>query len=82
MSAFKQWLTSYLKPKILYTDTGGEFKNKVIENYLKENNINHIIGGPYNPQHQGAVEAFKSYSRFFDISLGSSRETFLLIRLY
>ena len=25
---------------------------------LKENNIDHITGGPYNPQHQGAVEVF------------------------
>ena len=58
LSAFKQWLTSYLKPKILHLDNGGEFRNKVIENYLKENNIDHITGGPYNPQHQGAVEAF------------------------
>ena len=27
-----------------------------MENYLEENNIDHITGGPYNPQHQGAVE--------------------------
>ena len=26
LSAFKQWLTSYLNPKILHTDNGGEFK--------------------------------------------------------
>ena len=42
LNAFKQWLTSYLKPKNLNTDNGGELKNKVIENYLKENNIDHI----------------------------------------
>ena len=30
LGAFKQWLTSYLKPKILYTDNGGEFRNKVM----------------------------------------------------
>ena len=41
VNAFKQWLTSYLKPKILNTDNGREFKNKVIENYLKENNIDY-----------------------------------------
>ena len=32
------------KPKI-YADNDGEFKNKVIENYLKENNIDQITGG-------------------------------------
>ena len=41
LSAFKQWLTFYLKPIILHTDNGGEFRNKVMENYLK-NYIDHI----------------------------------------
>ena len=27
----------------------------MIENYLKENNIDHINEGPYNPKHQGTV---------------------------
>ena len=35
LSASKQWLTSYLKSKILHKDNGGEFRNKVMENYLK-----------------------------------------------
>ena len=51
-------MTSYLKQKILNLDNGEEFRNKVMENYLKENNIDHIIEVPYNSQHQGAVEAF------------------------
>ena len=39
------------------------------ENYLEENNIDHITGGPYNPQHQGAVEVFnKTIQDFFDIN--------------
>ena len=61
-------MTSYLKPKILHTDNGGEFRNKLMENYLKENNIDHITGGPYNPQHQGAVEAFNRTIQDFLIS--------------
>ena len=62
-------MTSYLKPKILHTDNDGEFKNKVMENYLKENNIDHITGCPYNPQHQGAVEVFnKTIQDFFYIN--------------
>ena len=51
-------MTSYLKQKNLNLDNGEEFRNKVMENYLKENNIDHIIEGPYNSQHQVAVEAF------------------------
>ena len=34
LSAFKQWLTSYLNPKNLHTDNGGEFKNKMMEFFL------------------------------------------------
>ena len=39
-----------------------------MKNYLKENNINNIIEGPYNSQHQGAVEAFNKTIKIFDIS--------------
>ena len=42
----------------LHTGNGGEFKNKMMENYLKENNIDHITIGLYNPKHQEAVEVF------------------------
>ena len=45
----------------------------MVENYLKENNNEHIIGGPYNSQYQGAVEAFNKTIKMFDISQGSSR---------
>ena len=39
-----------------------------MENYLKENNIDHIIEGPYNSQNQGAVEALNKTFKFFYIS--------------
>ena len=69
LSVFKQWLTSYLKPKFFHTDNGGEFRDVVMENYLKENNIDHITGGPYNLQHQWVVEVFnKTIQDFFNIS--------------
>ena len=67
MSAFKQWLISYLKPKILHLDNGGEFRNKVMENYLNENNIDHINECPCNSQHKGAVEVFNKTFKIFDI---------------
>ena len=54
---------------LIYKDNGEEFRNEMMENYLKENNIDDITGGPYNPQHQGAVEAFnKTIHNFFNIS--------------
>ena len=60
-------MTSYLKQKNLHLDNGEEFRNKVIENYLKENIVDHIIGSPYNSQHQGAVKAFNKTIKIFDI---------------
>ena len=49
-----------------------------MEIYLKENNVDHIIGDPYNSQHQGAVEAFNKTIKIFYISQGSSRDFFLV----
>ena len=68
MSSFKQWLASYLKQKILHLDNGEELRNKVMKNDLKQNNVDHIIGGPYNSQHQGAVKSFNKTIKIFDIS--------------
>ena len=39
-----------------------------MKKYLKENNVDHIIEGPYNSQNQGAVEAFNKTIKNFDIS--------------
>ena len=46
----------------------------------KDNNIDHITGGPYNTQHKGAVEAFNKTTQDFLISeKGSSRENICLV---
>ena len=45
-------------PEEIGSDNGKEFKNKLIENYLEENNIKFIHGAPYNPHSQGVVERF------------------------
>ena len=58
LRAFKRWIRTYYIPKILQTDNGTEFKNKTINQFCQENNIQQVYGAPYNPQHQGAVEAF------------------------
>ena len=50
-----------------------------MENYLEENNIDHITGGHYNPQHQGAVEVFNKTIQDFYINKGSPMETFCLV---
>ena len=56
------------KTKNLHLDNSEEFRNKVMENYLKENNIDHIIEGPYNSQHQGTVKALNKTFKISDIS--------------
>ena len=35
---------------------------------FKENNIDHIIGGHYNSQHQEVVETFNKAIKIFDVS--------------
>ena len=39
-----------------------------MKNYLKENNVDNIIGGYYNSQHQGSVKSFNKTIKIFDIS--------------
>ena len=64
LSAFKQSLTFYFKQKILHTDNGREFRNKVLEIYFKENNIDHITWGSYN---HNIKESLKRLIKLFKI---------------
>ena len=57
LRAFKRWIRAHYIPTILQTDNGTEFK-KTMNQFYQENNIQQVYGVPYNPQHQGAVEAF------------------------
>ena len=61
-------MTSYLKQNILHLDNGWKFRNKVMQNCLKENNVDHIIEDTYNSQHQRDIEAFNKTFKIFDIS--------------
>ena len=45
-------------PEEIRSDKGREFKNNLIENYLKENNITFIHGALYNPHSQGLLKDF------------------------
>ena len=45
-------------PYEIGSDNGKEFRNELIENYLKSKNIKYIHGMPYNPHSQGVVERF------------------------
>ena len=43
---------------ILLTDNGADVKNKIINKFCSERNVQQIYGVPYNLQHQGALGAF------------------------
>lgn len=43
-------------PSIVQSDNGKEFKNKILEDYLAENQVIHKFGHPRHPQSQGQVE--------------------------
>ena len=45
-------------PEEIGCDNGKEFKNNLLETYLKNKNIKLIHGLPYNPHSQGVVERF------------------------
>ena len=45
---------------------------------FKENNIDHITGGPYNQQHQGAVEVFNKTIQDFLISTKNHQGNFFV----
>ena len=45
-------------PTILHTDNGKEFINSILNSWLENRGINHILGGKYHPQSQGASRKF------------------------
>ena len=52
---------------ILHTDNGKEFVNRILNSWLENRGINHILGGKYHPQSQGAVESFnKTIQKFLN----------------
>ena len=54
----KQAFAQFMPPKILHTDNGAEFKNKLIKWYWEGKGIYFVNGTPGHPQSQGAIEAF------------------------
>ena len=54
----KQSFAQFMPPKILHTDNGAEFKNKLIKPYWEGKGINFVNGTPRHPQSQGAIETF------------------------
>ena len=56
MRVFNQYCFTYGFPKKILTDNGGEFANKKMEAFCKENGIQVAHGSPRTPTTQGLVE--------------------------
>jgi transposase InsO family protein len=47
-----------IKPHIIQSDNGSEFKNYYTINWYKENDIQYIFTLPYAPESNGLIENF------------------------
>ena len=66
-------------PKILQTDNGKEFVNDKLKSFLDKQSIKHITGAPYQPQSQGAVEAFnRTIQKFLYLAKDMNKNSFCL----
>lgn len=66
-------------PKILQTDKGAEYNNKIIDNFCCVHNIKHILSIPYHPQTNGVVEvAHKEIRKIVIISYSENPDNFNL----
>ena len=52
-----------IKPHIIMSDNGGEFKNYYTINYYKENDIKYIFTLPYAPESNGLIKNFNKQLR-------------------
>lgn len=58
LKAFKKNLTNVKQITRLQTDNGSEFINSKMQNFLKTNNIKHVLTIPGKPQSNGIIERF------------------------
>jgi hypothetical protein len=55
---FEEIICRYGAPKIILTDQGSHFKNKMIKELCDKFGIQHRLSSPYHPQTNGLVERF------------------------
>ena len=68
-----------MAPKILHTDNGTEFKNKLIKSYCEGKEIYFVNGTPGHPQSQRAIEAFnKTVQNFLMLANDAQKDKFNL----
>ena len=75
----KQAFAQFMPPKILHTDNGAEFKNKLIKSYWEGKGINFVNVTSGHPQSQGAIEAFnKTVQNFHILAKDAQKDKFNL----
>ena len=56
-----QYLSVHMCPRYILSDNGIEFKNKPMDQVLKQLEIERIFSTPYHPQRYGKLEVFHGY---------------------
>ena len=75
----KQVFAQFIPFKILHTDNGAEFKNKLIKSYWEGKGIYFVNGTLGHPQSQGAMEAFnKTVQNFLVLAKDAQKDKFNL----
>ena len=75
----KQAFAQFIPPKILHTDNGAKFKNKLIKSYWEGKGIYFVNGTLEHPQSQGAIEAFnKTVQNFLILAKDAQKDKFNL----
>ena len=52
------WISIYGPPKVILTDLGSEFNNKIIESLCKGMGVDHRVTSAYHPRANGLIENF------------------------
>ena len=58
---YEEILTRFVCPIEVLTDRGANFSANVLEEYLKECKIKHLLTSAYHPRSNGAVERFNGF---------------------
>ncbi|XP_024016866.1 uncharacterized protein LOC112090245 [Eutrema salsugineum] len=62
-------------PRLVISDGGSHFINKVFENLLKKNGVKHKVATPYHPQTSGQVEVSnRELKRILEKTIGPTRK--------
>ena len=75
----RQAFAQFMLPKILHTDNGAEFTNKLIKSYREGKEIYFANGTPGHSQSHGAIEAFnKTVQNFLILAKDAQKDKFNL----